>query len=448
MDEDDDGGFGLDFRVDDEGLDGAAVVLEGDVLVVAGRGFEAGFGPVLSLQDWRRREGAAEGRGASWLGAWGEFSPKDAAGTRVGEDFYIWQWVCILRSKRDSMKKMVGGMLLLLMVGVMRVRAQIAETDSDRDGLSDVREQALLERFVPRFQVSKTDCAVKPALFAEDVLEPTVVERDGTIYGQVTPREGAKGGDAVVEVHYYDLWSVDCGRRGHPLDAEHVSVLLRAKRMDSPPEDWTAVYWFAAAHEATVCDASQVASAKVLDAERQGATVWLSAGKHGAFLSEAICSQGCGGDRCIEMSLLVEARVVNLGEPGAAMHGAIWARSSAWPLAVKMQSDFSASAIARLEQGGGVPVEMNGAHGSVKGTIYVANSVANGIGTSGTNTGDALNKAGANTGAALDNADAKTEGTLAKGAKATGGALKKSAEAVGRFLHLSGDELPGRGEAR
>jgi hypothetical protein len=330
------------------------------------------------------------------------------------------------------------------MLVVTLVRAErTVEGDSDHDGLSDAREQALLERFVPRFQVARTDCAVKPALFEEGVVKPTVIDRDGTIYGQVTPRESAKGGDAIVEVHFYDLWSVDCGRMGHPLDAEHVSVLLRAKRMDSPVEDWRAVYWFAAAHEATVCDASEVAAAKALDAERQGATVWLSAGKHGAFLSEAVCSQGCGGDRCVGMVPLVVARVINLGEPGAAMHGAIWVQSPMWPLAAKMQSDFSAATIARLERGGGLPVEMNGAHGSVKGAIYVANSVANGVGTSGTNTGDALNTAGEKTGGALDDADAKTEGALGKGVKATGGALKRSAKAVGRFLHLSGDDKNG-----
>jgi hypothetical protein len=315
--------------------------------------------------------------------------------------------------------------------GLVACAQGLAEVDSDHDGLSDAREQALLERFVPRFQVSGSDCAVKPALFEEGVLKPTVKERDGTIYGQVTPRESAKGGDAVVEIHFYDLWSADCGRLGHPLDAEHVSVLLRAKTMGSPAEDWRAVYWFAAAHEATVCDASQVAAAKVLDAETQGATVWLSGGKHGAFLSEPMCTQGCGGDRCMTMVPLVVARVINVGEPGAAMHGAIWVTSPSWPLAAKMQSDFSAAAVARLEQGEGVPVEMNGAHGSVKGTIYVANSVANSVGTSGENTSDALSLA-----------DDKTESALSKSAKATGGALKKSTKAVGRFLHLDGDEKP------
>jgi hypothetical protein len=343
----------------------------------------------------------------------------------------------------------MGGFWLLALasmsIGVFALAQGPVAVDSDHDGVSDAREQALLERFMPRFQVSSTDCALKPALFEEGVVKPTTIERDGTIYGQVTPRKSADG--AIVEIHFYDLWSVDCGRMGHPLDAEHVSVLVRAKTMDSPVEEWKAVYWFAAAHEATVCDASEVAAAKALNAETVGATVWLSAGKHGAFLNEAMCSQGCGGDRCVTMAPLVVARVINLGEPGAPMHGAVWVTSSAWPLAVKMQSDFSASAIARLERGGGVPVEMNGAHGSVKGTIYVANTVVDGVGTSGANTGDALNKSGVKTGNALDNADEKTEGALTKSVKATGGALKRSTNAVGRFLHLTGDEKSKDGAA-
>ena len=84
-----------------------------------------------------------------------------------------------------------------LLIGTIVSAQSSTEIDTDHDGLSDVQEQTLLERFVPRFQVSGTDCAVKPALFEEGVAKPTVMERDGTIYGQVTPRERAKGGDAV-----------------------------------------------------------------------------------------------------------------------------------------------------------------------------------------------------------------------------------------------------------
>jgi hypothetical protein len=121
--------------------------------------------------------------------------------------------------------------------------------------------------------------------------------------------------------------------------------------------------------------------------------------------------------------------VVNIGEAGAAMHNAVWVGSAMWPLSAKMGSDFAPAGVARLEQGDGVPVEMNGAHGSVKGTIYVANSVADNLGTSG-----------ANTSAALSMADVQTEDALSRSAKATGDALTKSAKAVGRFLHLNDDK--------
>ena len=52
MDEDDDGGFVADFGIDDEGLECAVAVLEGDVLAVTRRGVELGLGPLLG---WRRR---------------------------------------------------------------------------------------------------------------------------------------------------------------------------------------------------------------------------------------------------------------------------------------------------------------------------------------------------------------------------------------------------------
>jgi len=77
VDEDDDRGFGFDLGVDDEGLDGAVAVLEGDVLVMARRGVKAGFGPVLRLQ---RRGG--EGKDQSG----GEELERVAHGYRHGEE--------------------------------------------------------------------------------------------------------------------------------------------------------------------------------------------------------------------------------------------------------------------------------------------------------------------------------------------------------------------------
>jgi len=44
--------------------------------------------------------------------------------------------------------------------------AQLTATaDSDRDGLSDALEGALLKQFEPRFLISASDCSSRPAAF-------------------------------------------------------------------------------------------------------------------------------------------------------------------------------------------------------------------------------------------------------------------------------------------
>ncbi len=67
VDEDDDGDFVFDLGIDDEGLDGAVAVLDGDVLAVARRGFEAGFGPVLGVGGERKKQedGGEEAEGCA-----------------------------------------------------------------------------------------------------------------------------------------------------------------------------------------------------------------------------------------------------------------------------------------------------------------------------------------------------------------------------------------------
>ena len=311
------------------------------------------------------------------------------------------------------------------------VQAQTAAVDTDHDGLSDAMEQGLLERFVPRYHLSAGECDGRPALFAEGVEKATALQRDGTIYGQVTPRGRNDHGEALVEVHFYDLWGKDCGRKGHALDAEHVSVLLTAPRVDAPASAWRAMYWFAAAHEATMCDMSQVASGASLGAETRGPEMWISAGKHAAYLTEAICNGGCGADRCERSRAMMVARVVNLGEPGAAMHGATWVADGRWPLRAKMETDFPPAAMGRLErQELGEPALSNGAHGSVRGTIYVANATYGGLATSAENTAGALGTADDQTTGALATSTGKTVHALGKSVRRVGGALGKTVRAV------------------
>jgi hypothetical protein len=225
----------------------------------------------------------------------------------------------------------------------------LAQIDSDRDGLTDELEQALLVQFAPRFLIGQGDCSNVPAEFQPGILAPQVKTENGAIYGQIFPAKGLPDGASVVEIHYYHLWRVDCGRHGHPLDSEHVSVLVRASGPDLRVATWKALYWYAAAHENTVCDVSQIARASTLHAEDAGPPIWISPGKHASYLNQPLCQSGCGADRCERMTPLAPAKLVNLGEPEHPMNGSLFIASAAWPLAAKMaETNFPSPVLARL----------------------------------------------------------------------------------------------------
>jgi hypothetical protein len=297
--------------------------------------------------------------------------------------------------------------------------------DSDRDGLSDATEQLLLERFLPSFWIDRTDCAGAPAQFVPAQRHPVVASADGTIYGQATPHRIETTGESVVELRYYHLWTTDCGHLGHPLDAEHVSVLIHAPAGTVEPPAWKALYWYAAAHEDTICDASQITRASTLDADAAGATVWISRGKHASFLHQELCRHGCGGDVCQQMRLLEVTRIVNLGEAEKPMNGALWAGSAQWSLAAKMaRSDFDPQVIARLE---GLPASdiawVNPSLSPTQSTIAAGGSTA-----------DAIGLANQRTETAVSTAEGKTGSSLGTTYNKVGESLKKSARGVSRFL--------------
>ena len=103
--------------------------------------------------------------------------------------------------------------------------------DSDGDGFTDSLEQSLLTQFSPRFYIGQQECAGLPAAFQPSLLEPTPQAEDGTVYGQVFPVKIAGATGPMAEIHFYDLWSRDCGAHGHPFDAEHVAVLVAGLRV-------------------------------------------------------------------------------------------------------------------------------------------------------------------------------------------------------------------------
>lgn len=291
--------------------------------------------------------------------------------------------------------------------------------DSDHDGLTDAEEETLLQEFLPRFMISAEDCSTKPAEFTPFLDKPVVKSARGVIYGQAFPRD-QRGKE--IELHYYDLWGKDCGESGHNLDAEHVSVLLARDNAGA----WKARYWYAAAHEDTLCDASQIAHAQMLNAVRQGAEIWISAGKHAAFLSDAMCKGGCGADTCAGLEQLTATRVINLGEPSAPMNGATWTASSAWPLSEKMQrSDFSDARIARLDQ---LPEDgiawANPGKKPAQAAILGGGAAIGGAATGLRATDTALTTADANTAGALDAAQRKTGNALSRSYRGVKKALK------------------------
>lgn len=297
--------------------------------------------------------------------------------------------------------------------------------DSDRDGLSDELEQSLLEQFAPTFLTGRRECSGSPAEFASGVSLPKVKAENGTIYGQAFPAKAPASGTQTVELHFYHLWKQDCGARGHTLDAEHVSALVRSSSMDGNADQWKALYWYAAAHEDTVCDVSQITRATTVKAEDRGATIWISPGKHASFLDAALCHRGCGRDRCEEMRPLTVKQIVNLGELEAPMNGSLWTSSANWPLAAKMTgSDFPAASVARLEA---LPLTdiawFNPGRHPAQGIIAISDSTAEALGTSGEDTITAISLAGDSTGDALGKSYHKTVRAVGSSARRVGSAL-------------------------
>jgi hypothetical protein len=225
----------------------------------------------------------------------------------------------------------------------------IAAQDLDQDGVADQLEQALLEKFRPVFMISDDDCDQLPSEFVSGAKGPVALDRNGTIYGQVFRPLSAAPDSAVLEIHYYHLWSRDCGRISHALDAEYVALLVHSTEIRNPADSWKATHWYAAAHEDTVCDTSTIARASAIGAEERAATVWVSRGKHGSYFSPEQCMKGCGQDRCVNSSAVSPGKLINLGERGAPLNGTEWAAFGGWNLARKMSSAFAPTLVSSIE---------------------------------------------------------------------------------------------------
>jgi len=315
---------------------------------------------------------------------------------------------------------------LLLIAALAPAAAQKPTVDTDRDGIPDVEEGILLHQFLPRFMISAHDCSSRPAEFTPLLRKPVVAAENGVIYGQASPRAGQPN---EMELHYYDLWRRDCGESGHDLDAEHVSVLIGRDSSGT----WKARYWYAAAHEDTWCDASQIAQATAVDGESRGPEVWISGGKHAAFLAKKICSKGCGADRCEAMEELPVSNLINLGEFSAPMNGASWVDSPQWPLADKIgRSDFGAERLRRLDR---MPADdivwASPGKRPAEAAILGGNDAIAAVGLGLRATDGALTSADTKTGNALNTASGKSGNALARAYRGVKDALRATMRAAG-----------------
>ncbi len=314
--------------------------------------------------------------------------------------------------------------------------AQTPDRDTDRDGLSDALEQQLLDQFTPDLRIGRDDCSVRPAEFLPNSVVPKVAVENGTLYGQVFPSKENGGAQQLVEVHFYHLWRQDCGAHGHALDTEHVAVLLQPSSADLAHAKWTALYWYAGAHESTVCDVSQITRASTLHATTHGATVWVSPGKHASFLNATLCRRGCGSDRCEAMTTLQPGQVINLGEPGHPMNESDFIACTAWPLGSKMvATDFPPEPLARLNELPDTEIAwfQPGRH-PVQGVIKNSSATASALAHSGGATTDALANSGDSTADAISVAGDNTGNALSKSTRNTLHALGTSARHVRKAL--------------
>ena len=314
----------------------------------------------------------------------------------------------------------------LFLMATLVQPSRVAAQDLDRDGLPDDLEQALLERFLPTFVLSAGECDGRPAAFAPDVPDPLVERRDGTLYGHVRPHPTPAGDPVEMEVKFFHLWGRDCGRPSHALDVEHVSALVTAPSVEAPLEQWEARYWYAAAHEDTICDASSGAAATTLRATSTGPFVYVSKGKHASYLDRGHCKWGCGSDECDTGTALPRAEIINLGERDAPLNGARWLASGRWALSSKLGLDFDAERRAALD--GADPHRVTALRLALRAWQSPILGGDTGL--------DALVAAGEAAVAATEAAGQATATALAASGRAVGLALRKTTAGVARFLRL------------
>jgi hypothetical protein len=171
---------------------------------------------------------------------------------------------------------------------------------------------------------------------------------------------------------------------------------------------------------------SSASRASNLGAVDKGLPVWISNAKHASFLVQRQCALGCGGDRCENVIELKSRQIVNLGEAGAPLNGAIWANSKNWNLAAKMVADFDDRVLARLANSeAGEIIRLRERPPSAQAVIR-----------SGGSTLDSIEGSGRRTDQAIEKSSASVDGSLSRAAGAVAKSVRSSLGSAAQFLRL------------
>lgn len=222
-----------------------------------------------------------------------------------------------------------------------------AITDNDQDGMDDILEQRLIERFMPTFIEFDNESCPGPAtdgtgdsnlVVCHIYPVPQQYTANANISSVVTnpvaiiPRGGLYTGlvwyNTFIKVNAALLYGKDCGLLGHTADVEGFNYSLRyigpdslaGWMYDTVMQNWIGAIIQTVSHEGTLCEQIETFAYRSALAPNGKDTIYCSPDKHGNYLTiggcgaSFICNPGCGG-----IPIHKNVKAVNIGEPAASL---------------------------------------------------------------------------------------------------------------------------------
>lgn len=231
--------------------------------------------------------------------------------------------------------------------------------DNDGDGMDDVLEQKLLERFMPTFIQFDNESCPGPATDGTGDTNLVVARiyplpqqyaistNLDSVVVHPTPLVPVAGltlnliwYKPLIMVNAALLYGKDCGLLGHTSDVEGFTYSIKYIGADSLAGwmyDTVMANWMGGtiqtvSHAGTPCQHKETFPYKSLQFPNGKDTIYASPDKHGNYLttggcgSSFICNPGCGGTPSTK-----KVKAVNIGEPNASLVADLGAYYSGYP---------------------------------------------------------------------------------------------------------------------